>query len=46
MINLPDDKISREILKNLTDLKAVAVDACSLTYLDRVQMLESLGNSI
>jgi len=43
MINLPNDKISHEILKNLTDLKAVAVDACSLIYLDRVQMLESLA---
>ena len=43
MINLPDDKTSRDILKNLADLKAVAVDACSLIYLDRVQMLESLA---
>ena len=46
MINLPDDKTCREILKNLADLKAVAVDACSLIYLDRVQMLESLAAQV
>jgi len=46
MINLPDDKISREILENLTDLKAVVVDACSLIYLERVQMLESLAAQV
>jgi len=46
MINLPNDEISREILKNLADLKAVAIDACSLIYLDRVQMLESLAAQV
>ena len=46
MINLPDDETSHEILDNLADLEAVAIDACSLIYLDRVQMLESLAVQI
>ena len=46
MINLPDDETSRKILKNLADLKTVAVDACSLIYLDRIQMLESLAAQV
>ena len=46
MINLPDDETSHEILDNLADLEAVAIDACSLIYLDRVQMLESLAAQV
>ena len=46
MINLPSDESCQKILKNLTELKTVVVDACSLIYLDRLQMLENLASHI